>query len=31
MEHLAKFFGTSLNLSSEMGAPDNKNPPPLEN
>jgi hypothetical protein len=31
MEHLTKFSGTSLNLSLEMGAPDNKNPSPLEN
>jgi hypothetical protein len=31
MAHLAKFSGTSANLFPEMGAPDSKNPPPLEN
>jgi hypothetical protein len=32
MAHLAKFSGTSsVNLYPEMGAPDSKNPPPLEN
>jgi hypothetical protein len=31
MAHLAKFSGTSIDLSLEMGAPDSRNPPPLEN
>jgi hypothetical protein len=31
MAHLAKFFGTFVDLSHEMGAPDSKNPQPLEN
>jgi hypothetical protein len=31
MAHLAKFSGTFVNLSLEMGAPDSKNLPPLEN
>jgi hypothetical protein len=31
MARLAKFSGTSSNLSREMGAPDSKNSPPLEN
>jgi hypothetical protein len=31
MAHLAKFSGTFVNLSREVGAPDSKNPPPLEN
>jgi hypothetical protein len=30
MADLAKFSGTSVDLSHEMGAPDSKNPPPLE-
>jgi hypothetical protein len=31
MAHLIKFSGAFVNLSSEMGAPDNRNPLPLEN
>jgi hypothetical protein len=31
MAHLAKFSDISVNLSPKMGAPDSKNPPPLEN
>jgi hypothetical protein len=31
MTHLAKFSGFFVKLSPEMGAPDSKNPPPLEN
>jgi hypothetical protein len=31
MAHLAKFSVTYVNLCPEMGAPDSKNPPPLEN
>jgi hypothetical protein len=31
MAHLAKFSGPFIDLSPEMGAPDSKNPPPLEN
>jgi hypothetical protein len=31
MAHLAKFSGTFVDVSHEMGAPDSKKPPPLEN
>jgi hypothetical protein len=31
MADLAKFSGTFVDLSLEMGAPDSENPPPLEN
>jgi hypothetical protein len=31
MAHLTKISGTFVDLSLEMGAPDSKNPPPLEN
>jgi hypothetical protein len=31
MAHLAKFSGTSVDISFEMGTPDSSNPPPLEN
>jgi hypothetical protein len=31
MAHLAEFSGTFVILSPEIGAPDIKNPPPLEN